>query len=103
MTCDKAGAGDWQPVGLSGVTVTTVRPYLPQQIAGREHKGIAGTTGWFGQLFFPKFQALHVCENNRPMSRPTKSTPGLNRDSKVRSARARPPVPIFDLGGYALW
>ena len=23
--------------------------------------GIAGTTGWFGQLFFPKFQSLHLC------------------------------------------
>ena len=26
--------------------------------------------------------------------------PGL---ALVRSTRARPPVPIFDLGGYALW
>ena len=26
LTCDKAGAGDWQPVGLSVATVTTVRP-----------------------------------------------------------------------------
>ena len=25
LTCDKAGAGDWQPVGLSVATVTTVR------------------------------------------------------------------------------
>ena len=65
--------------------------------------GIAGTTGWFGQLFFPKFQALHVCVNNRPMSRPQKTTPGPNLDSKVRSTRARPLVPILDLGGYALW
>ena len=26
LTCDKAGAGDWQSVGLSVATVTTVRP-----------------------------------------------------------------------------
>ena len=26
LTCDKAGAGDWQPVGFSVATVTTVRP-----------------------------------------------------------------------------
>ena len=48
MTCDKAGAGDWQPVGLSFVavaTVTIVRPSQPHQLARREHKGIAGTTG----------------------------------------------------------
>ena len=45
MTCDKAGAGDWQPVGLSVGTVTIVRPSQPHQLAGREHKGIAGTTG----------------------------------------------------------
>ena len=57
MTCDKAGTGDWQPVGLSVATATTVRPCSPQPLEGREHKGIAGTTGWFGQLFFPKFQA----------------------------------------------
>ena len=25
LTCDKAGAGDWQPVGLSDATLTTVR------------------------------------------------------------------------------
>ena len=25
LTCDNAGAGDWQPVGLSVATVTTVR------------------------------------------------------------------------------
>ena len=61
MTCDKAGVGDWQPVGLSVATVTTVRPSYSQQLAGRKHKEIAGTTGWFGQLFFPEFQALHVC------------------------------------------
>ena len=46
---------------LSVATVTTVRPCKPQQLAGREHKGNAGTTGWFGQLFFLKFQALHMC------------------------------------------
>ena len=45
MTCDKAGAGDWQPVGFSVATVTIVRPSQPHQLAGREHKGIAGTTG----------------------------------------------------------
>ena len=39
----------------------------------------------------------------RVKSRPQKSTPGPNRDSKVRSTRARPQVPILDLGGYALW
>ena len=61
MTCEKAGAGDWQPVGLSVATVTTVRPCWPQQLTGREHKGFSGSTGWFGQLFFPKFQALHLC------------------------------------------
>ena len=61
MTCDKAGAGDWQPVGLSVATVTIVRPSQPHQLAWRKHKGIAGTTGGFGQLFFPKFQALHLC------------------------------------------
>ena len=27
----------------------------------REHKGFAGTSRWFGQLFFPKFKALHLC------------------------------------------
>ena len=26
LTCDKAGTGDWQPVGFSVATVTTVRP-----------------------------------------------------------------------------
>ena len=26
LTCDKAGTGDWQPVGLSVATVITVRP-----------------------------------------------------------------------------
>ena len=26
LTCDKDGAGDWQPVGLTVATVTTVRP-----------------------------------------------------------------------------
>ena len=61
MTCDKAGAGDWQPVGFSVATVTIVRPSQPHQLAGREHKGIACTTGWFGQFFFPKFQALRMC------------------------------------------
>ena len=25
LTCDKAGVGDWQPVGLSVATVTTLR------------------------------------------------------------------------------
>ena len=48
-------------MGLSVATETTVRPYLPQQLARREHKGIAGTNGWFGQLFFPKFSGLQVC------------------------------------------
>ena len=61
LTCDKAGAGDWLQVGLSVATVTTVRLCQPQQLAGREHKGFGGTTGWFGQLFFSKFQALHLC------------------------------------------
>ena len=45
LTCDKAGAGDWQLVGLSIATVLTVRPFQPKQLAGREHKGIAGKTG----------------------------------------------------------
>ena len=45
MTCDKAGTGDWQPVGLSDATVTIVRPSQPHQLAGREHKEIAVTTG----------------------------------------------------------
>ena len=26
LTCDKAGAGDWQPMGFSVATVSTVRP-----------------------------------------------------------------------------
>ena len=81
MICDKAGAGDLQPVGLSVATLTTVRPSSPQQLAGREHKGIAGTTGCFGQLFFPRFKALHVCI------------------AHVQCPRCA----ILDLGGYALW
>ena len=61
LTCDKAGTGDWQPMGLSVVLVTTVRPSKPMQLTRREHKGFAGTTRLFGQLFFLKFKALHVC------------------------------------------
>ena len=45
MTRDKAGAGDWQPVGLLVATVTILRPSQPHQLAGKEHKGIVGTTG----------------------------------------------------------
>ena len=81
MTCDRAGAGDWQPVGLSYATVITVRPRQLHQLEGREHKGIAGTTGSFWQFFFPQVPDVAL----------------------VRSTRARPPVPILDLGGYALW
>ena len=45
LTCDNAGAGDLQPVGFSVITVTIMRPSQPHQLPGREHKGIAGTTG----------------------------------------------------------
>ena len=81
MTCDKAGTGDWQPVGLSVATVTTVRPWLAAAVS--------------------KERAQQVCFHDRMVWAAFLSQVlGL---AHVRSTRARPPVPILDLGGYALW
>ena len=81
MTCDKAGTGDWQPVGLSVATVTTVRPWLAAAVSWERAQGIC----WHDRMVWAAFLPL---------------VPGL---TLVRSTRARPPVPILDLGGYALW
>ena len=81
MTCDKAGAGDWQPVGLSVATVTTVRPMLAAAVSRERAQGNC----WHDRMVWAAFLP---------------QVPGL---ALVRSTRARPPVPILDLGGYALW
>ena len=36
LTCDNAGAGDWQPVGLLVAMVTTVGACYPQQLPQTE-------------------------------------------------------------------
>ena len=81
MTFDKAGTGDWQPVGLSIATVTTVRPLLAAAVTRERAQGNC----WLDRM---------VCAAFLPQ------VPGL---AFVRSTRARPPVPNLDLGGYALW
>ena len=81
LTCDKAGTWDWQHVGLSVATVTTVRPCYPQPLAGREQK----RNCWHDRMVLAAFLP---------------QVPGL---AHVRSTRARSPVPILDLEGYALW
>ena len=49
-------------MGLSVATVTTVDllSHLAAAVTTERAQEIAGTSGWFGQLFFAKFQALHV-------------------------------------------
>ena len=69
MTCDKAGAGDWQPVGLSAATVTTVRPMLAAAVSRERAQGNC----WHDRMVLAAFLPR---------------VPGLAR---VRSTRARPP------------
>ena len=81
MTCDKAGAGDWQPVGFPVATVTTVRPCITTAVRRENAEGIC----WHDRMVWAAFLP---------------QVPGL---ALLRGTRARPPVPILDLGGYALW
>ena len=67
-------------MGLSVATLTTVRPSLPQQLAGREHKGSLWHDRMFWAAFLPKVQGL-AC---------------------VRSTRAMPPVPNFGPRGLCV-
>ena len=80
MTCDKAGAGDWQPVGLSVATVTTVRHVSHSSLQRENTREFVARPDGLAAFFL--------------------QAPGLAR---VRSTRAKPPVPILDLGGYELW
>ena len=81
MTCDKAGTGDWQPVGLSIATVNHCAPMLAAAVS--------------------KERAQQVCFHDRMVWAAFLSQVlGL---AHVRSTRARPPVPSLDLGGYALF
>ena len=81
MICDKAGAGDWQPVGLSVATVNHCAPMLAAAVSRERAQGNCWHDRMVWATFLPR-------------------VPGLAR---VRSTRARPPVPILDLGGFALW
>ena len=81
MTCDKVGAGDWQPVGLSVATVTVCAPMLAAAVSRERAQGNCWHDRMVWAAFLPR-------------------VPGLAR---VRSTRARSPVPILDLGDYALW
>ena len=81
LTCDKAGAGDWQPVGLFGCHCNHCAPMLAAAVSRERAQGNC----WHDRMVWAAFLP---------------QVPGLAR---VRSTRARPPVPILDLGGYALW
>ena len=81
MTCDKAGAGDWQPVGLSVATVTIVRPSQPHQFSRERAQGNCWHDRIIWAAFLPQVAGLAL----------------------VHSTRAGPLVPVLDLGGYALW
>ena len=76
MTCDKAGAGDWQPVGVSVATVTTVRPCIAAAVSRERAQGNCCHERMVWAAFLPQVQWF----------------------AGVRSTRARPPVPILDLG-----
>ena len=79
MTLDNAGAGDWQPVGLSVATVT-IAPMLALAVSRERAQGNC----WHDRMVWAAFFA---------------QVPGL---AFVHSKRAKPRVPILDIGGYAL-
>ena len=81
MTCDKAGTRDWQPVGLSVATVTTVRPRYATAVSREKAQRNCLDDRMVWAAFLPQVSGL----------------------AHVLSTRARPPVPILDLGGFALW
>ena len=81
MTCDKAGADDWQPVGLSDATVNHCAHKLAAAVCRERAQGNCWHDRMVWAAFLPR-------------------VPGLAR---VRSTRARPLVAILDLEGYALW
>ena len=81
MTCDKAGAGDWQPVGLSVAHGNHCAPMLATAVSRERAQGNFWHDRMVWAAFFPQ-------------------APGL---ALLRSTRAKPLVPILDLGGYALW
>ena len=81
LTCDKAAAGDWQPVGLSVATVTT----LALMLATAVRRERAQRNCWHDRIVWAVF------------------LPQVPDLAFLRSTRAKPPVPILDLGGYALW
>ena len=47
------------PLGCHG---NHCSPMLTAAVSRERAQGIAGMTGWFGQLFFPKFEALNLCK-----------------------------------------
>ena len=81
LICDKAGAGDWQPVGPLGCRFNHCAPMLAAAVSRERAQG----TCWHDRMVWAAFLP---------------QVPGLAR---VRSTRARPPVAVLDLGGYALW
>ena len=76
MTCDKPGAGDWQPVGLSVATVNNCAPMLAAAVSRERAKGKC----WHEQMVWAAF------------------LPQVQVFAGVRSTRARAPVPILELG-----
>ena len=87
------------PLGCHG---NNCAPMLAAAVSRERAQGNCWHDRMVWAVFFPQVPGL-ARVHNRPTSRPQKSTPGPNRVSIVRSTRARPPVPILDLGGYALW
>ena len=81
FTCDKAGAGDWQAVGLSVCHGNLFVPRLATAVSRETAQGNCWHDRMVWAAFLPQVQGLAL----------------------VRSTRARPPVPFLDLGCYALW
>ena len=81
MTLDKAGAGDWQPVGLSVAHGNHCAPMLAAAVS-RERTQV---NCWHDRMVWAAFLP---------------EVPGL---APVRCARDGPTVHFLDFGGYALW
>ena len=81
LTCDKAGAGDWQAVGFSVYHGNHCAPMLAAAVSRERVQGSC----WHDRMVWAAVPP---------------QIPGL---AFVRSTRAKPPVPILDLGCYALW